>query len=115
MKREFDFEEVGKKVPYQLPADFFEKMQDEVLTRVNEPENRVLKSSKKRYIKLMPSIIAVAAVLSAVVYIPLRNHQEEVEQISQASVVEDVSWIEDMSDEDLQSMSDFTDCDIFMK
>ena len=108
MEKEFDFENIGKKVPYRAPEGFFEDVQKNVLARTQQPHRR-----RQFLLRLSPVIIATAAVFSAIAFLP-RNYQEvTIEQISQA-VADNSDWIEEMSDEELEAMDDFSNNDIFM-
>ena len=108
MKREFDFEEIGKKVPYQVSDAFFENMQRDVMARTCSKKPR-----RHLMLRLAPVITAAAAVLVAVLYLPVHDHHLKEVPITQAKTV-DESWIEHISDEDLELMSDFSEYDIFM-
>ena len=108
MKRDFDFEEVGKKVPYQIPEGFFEEMQRNVLEQTKKRKSR-----KSIVLRLVPVISAAAAVLVAVLFIPFHQDGLNDKPLTQAVAVDD-GWIEHISDEDLELMSDFSDYDIFM-
>ena len=108
MKKEFDFEDIGKQVPYRVPEGFFDEMQKNVMERTRQPAKR-----RKLMLRLSPVILAAAAVLSAIVFLPRHYEPARVEHISQATA-ESSSWIEDMSDEDLEAMDEFSSYDIFM-
>ena len=108
MKRNFDFEEMGKKIPYQVPDAFFEEMQKNVMARTCTKKPNI-----HFILRLAPVVAAAAAVLAAVLYLPVHDYRMEQVSITQAKTV-DESWIEHISDEDLQLMSDFSDYDIFM-
>ena len=109
MNKDFDIDQLDKKTPYQVPDAFFEKMQSEVMGRVQES------SPKKRSVfRFIPVISAAAAVLTAVLYLPLHSTQKNVMPMTQATMVEN-DWIEDLSDEDLEFINDFSEYDIFMK
>ena len=109
MKRDFDFEEVGKQVPYQIPEGFFEEMQKNVLEQTKKRKT----NNKTLVLRLVPVISAAAAVVAAVLFLPIHTEQIKDNSLTQATVVDD-AWIEHVSDEDLQMMSDFSDYDIFM-
>ena len=40
MNKEFDFNEVGKRMPFRTPDGFFERMQAETLKRVAEEKRK---------------------------------------------------------------------------
>ena len=108
MKKDFDFENIGKQVPYRVPAGFFDEMQKNVMERTKRSVRR-----RKLLLRLSPVVLAAAAVLSAIVFLPQHYEPVRVEHISQATA-ESSSWIEDMSDEDLEAMDEFASYDIFM-
>ena len=108
MKQEFDLDKIGKKVPYRVPEAFFEEMQKNVMDKVNHP-----KRCRTIWLRLSPVIVAAAAVLSAVMFLPRNYEEENVGKISLVTV-ESSDWIEDMSDEDLQAMDEIAECDVFM-
>ena len=40
MEQSFDFEQVGKKMPYSVPDGFFEKMETEVMSQLAASQRR---------------------------------------------------------------------------
>ena len=38
MKKEFDFDDIGKRTPYLTPEHYFEEMQDKVIMAVKKAE-----------------------------------------------------------------------------
>ena len=40
MEKDFDFKEIGKRIPFRTPEGFFERMQAETLKRVAEEKRR---------------------------------------------------------------------------
>ena len=109
MNKDFDIDKLDKKVPYQVPDAFFEKMQKEVVGRVGEPAVK-----KRSVFRLIPIISAAAAVLTAVLFLPMHTSQKTVAPMSQATLVEN-DWIEELSDEELEMINDVSEYDIFMK
>lgn len=101
MMKHFDFDEIGKKTPYRIPEGFFDEMQQHVLQQTEEPQHKLISLKRISY-----AVIGMAAAVSAFIFIP--HHSTEVEQSAS------ISWIEQMSDEDLQAMNDMTEYDIFM-
>lgn len=108
MKKDFDFGDVGKRVPYGIPEGFFDEVQKNVMERTQKPVRY-----RTKVLRFTPAILAVAAVLAAIAFLPVREQETKVDNISQVAD-DNVSWIEDLSDEELEAMSDFSDCDIFM-
>lgn len=109
MTEQFDFDKIGKKVPYRIPDGFFDDMQQQVLKRTEEPRRR-----RTMITRISSVIIGMAAVVSAFVFIPrvvTTSPDAQESAITEASMF---SWIEELSDEDLQAMDDITDYDIFM-
>lgn len=61
MKKEFDFDKIGKRMPYTTPDGFFDKMEDDIWKKV-----------KRKPIRLhlvMRSVIAVAASIALILII----------------------------------------------
>ena len=87
MKKEFDIEkEVGKKMPYNIPDAFFDKLEDNIMTQLKEEEQqrqrpvvmRVVRNNWKSIISL--SVAACAAVLLVVRHnIPEKEAQQPYE------------------------------------
>lgn len=108
MNNDFDFDKIGKQVPYRVPEGFFEEMQQNVMERTKQPRKR-----RTLLLRLTPVILATAAVLSAIAFLPENYQEQQVENISQATT-DNASWIEEMSDEDLEAMDDISSYDVFM-
>ena len=58
MKKEFDFDKIGKRMPYTTPDGFFEKMEDDVWKKVKHKPIRLR--------LITQSIIAVAASIALI-------------------------------------------------
>ena len=103
-----DFEDIGKQVPYRVPDGFFEDVQQNVMERTSHSAKR-----RMRILRFSPVILAAAAVLSGIIFLPEISHVPQVENISQVTA-DNNNWIENVSDEDLEAMDDFLSYDIFM-
>lgn len=103
MTKHVDFDNIGKKTPYRIPEGFFEEMQQQVLHQVEEKPHRRLLSIKH----LSYAAIGVAAAAAAFIFVPRDNAEIDQEYNT-------ISWIEQLSDEDLKTMDDISDYDIFM-
>lgn len=116
MKKDFDFDDIGKRTPYYMPDGFFEEMQQKVMTQVAAKKQR-------RYMRLVIATIATAAVLAGIFFIPswyqtstaqhsgtdilaVETHHDTAEPIDK--------WIRDLSDEELEELVNFSEYDIFL-
>lgn len=117
MKKEFDFDDIGKKTPYRVPEGFFEEMQCNVRkhTYGGRHENR-------RLWTLISVGIATAAVLTGFLFLPSRHWQDD-GNISGMKILDTESctaaaptdkWIREISDEELEELVSFSESDIFL-
>ena len=104
MTKDFDFDKIGKKTPYRVPEGFFDEMQQQVMQQVEKPGRRNLFVRRMSY-----AVIAAAAAVLAFVFIPFYSNDKQA--ISETT---SYSWIEQLSDDDLQSLDNLSDNDIFM-
>lgn len=108
MKRDFDFKEIGKQVPYRIPEGFFDELQQ------NVPSKTTKRTSPRRILlTMLPSGLAAAAVLAAVIFLPVKTHEAPNESLSQV-FEKNSEWIEELSDEDLTAMDEFGYMDVFI-
>jgi hypothetical protein len=117
MNKEFDFNEVGKRMPFRTPDGFFERMQAETLKRVAEEKRK-----KKLYrLKVGVSVaLAMAAMICGFLFLPV-SQPEKTEQattvdwMAQLSPGEDAMdlYIQHLTDEELEHWMDFSENDIF--
>ena len=102
MTNHIDFDEIGKKTPYRIPEGFFDEMQEKVLQQVEKSHDRRPMLKQISY-----AVIGMAAAVAAFVFIPHSTNDIEQESAS-------ISWVEQVSDEDLKAMADIAEYDIFM-
>ena len=117
MNKEFDFNEVGKRMPFRTPEGFFERMQAETLKRVAEEKRK-----KKLYrLKVGVSVaLAMAAMICGFLFLPV-SQPEKTEQattvdwMAQLSPGEDAMdlYIQHLTDEELEHWMEFSENDIF--
>ena len=117
MNKEFDFNEVGKRMPFRTPEGFFERMQAETLRRVAEEKRK-----KKLYrLKVGVSVaLAMAAMICGFLFLPV-SQPEKTEQattvdwMAQLSPGEDAMdlYIQNLTDEELEDWMEFSENDIF--
>lgn len=117
MKKEFDFDDIGKKTPYRVPEGFFEEMQRTVQQRTS--------GSRPAGRRLWPTVctgIAVAAMLAGLLFVPFRFGQDNAGTPDALSLAVDSrtaalsadNWIREMSDEELEELVSFSESDIFL-
>ena len=117
MNKEFDFNEVGKRMPFRTPDGFFERMQAETLKRVAEEKR------KKKLYRLKVGVLvalAMAAMICGFLFLPV-SQPEKTEQattvdwMAQLSPGEDAMdfYIQHLTDEELEHWMEFSENDIF--
>ena len=117
MNKEFDFNEVGKRMPFRTPDGFFERMQAETLKRVAEEKR------KKKLYRLKVGVSAalvMAAMICGFLFLPV-SQPEKTEQattvdwMAQLSPGEDAMdfYIQNLTDEELEDWMEFSENDIF--
>ena len=106
MKKDFDFDDIGKRTPYRTPEGFFEDVQRKVMERAG------LKQQRKSHTKLIIStVITIAAVWVGFLFVPSLRQADEV----LANGTEPVDkWIKELSDEELEELVSFSENDIFL-
>lgn len=68
MDKNFDFNQVGKRMPYSTPDDFFAKMQSDIIDAVQDSSANVTDvKTKKRHVRkwLWPVSLSAAAAIAA--------------------------------------------------
>ena len=117
MNKDFDFNEVGKRMPFRTPDGFFERMQAETLKRVAEEKRK-----KKLYrLKVGVSVaLAMAAMICGFLFLPagLPDRAEQpttVDWMAQLTPGEDAMdlYIQNLTDEELEHWMEFSENDIF--
>lgn len=70
MDREYNLDRVGKKMPFSMPEDFFDKMQANVLAQVAKEEQQKKKHPRKAMVRrIWLAAASVAAAVSVVLLI----------------------------------------------
>ena len=81
MKKDFDFDDIGKRTPYRTPDGFFEDVQRKVMERAG------VKQQRKSHMKLIIStVITMAAVLIGFLFVPSLRQADEVKTSSSKAV-----------------------------
>ena len=113
MKKDFDFDDIGKRTPYRTPEGFFEDVQRKVMERAG------LKQQRKSHTKLIIStVVAIAAVLAGILFVPSLRQMDEVKSSSSNTLADGTEpvdkWIKELSDEELEELVSFSENDIFL-
>ena len=66
MEKTFDFENIGKRMPYTVPDDFFTKLEESVMdeVKVQKSEATALPERNKTVIIAIRSLLAIAAAVA---------------------------------------------------
>ena len=117
MDKDFDFDNIGKRTPYRTPDNFFEETQRKILERTVDEQRK-----KRRLKRIIPTVIAVAAVLAGILFTPsLRYMNTDTPSASNILAVDKNNvttdpvdkWIKELSDEELEELVSFSENDIF--
>ena len=122
MKKDFDFKEIGKKMPYSVPDRFFDEMENELVKQVVSPQPKLHRFPLKR---VMASILSAAAVVGGIAFFlsteepePASVPSAELWMVDAAQQTEIDDWEEyvyQLSDEDLEDWISMDELDVFME
>lgn len=71
MKKNFDFKQIGRRMPYSVPEDFFNEMEKNILAETTERE----KTARPRHRTMMRRLVAaITTIAAAVMLIVVFNH-----------------------------------------
>lgn len=118
--KDFDFDDIGKKIPYRTPEGFFDEMLGKVMERAS------IRKKRKRRLRLMISgMVTIAAVFVGILFIPFFSldktditvppvAQVLVAETNQAVVEPMDKWINELPDEELEEFVNFSENDLFL-
>ena len=115
MSKDFDFNEIGKRMPYRVPDAFFENVQANVLKRAGEEKKR-LRIHRLRWRASVA--LAIAAMLCGILFfveVPKEVSQESLatDWIAQGETDAIELYLRDLSDDELQEWIEFSENDIY--
>jgi hypothetical protein len=77
MDKTFDFEQVGKKIPYNVPDGFFDKLEENVMSEIKADNIKSAqpkpKAQKARTVKMTFRILLAAAAAVALFFVVTKN------------------------------------------
>lgn len=118
MKKDFDFDDIGKRTPYRTPEGFFDDVQQKVMERTGVKQQR-----KSRLKLIVSTVITMAALLAGFLFVPTLYHTDTQMSVSSSTLAiertngstESVDkWISELSDEELEELVSFSENDIFL-
>ena len=114
MKKEFDFDDIGKKTPYRVPEGFFDEMQRNVRKHTYGS-----KPAGHRLWITVSTGIAIAAALVGFLFMPslFREGDRGGQMLDTGNCTAAApadKWIREMSDEELEELVRFSESDIFL-
>lgn len=80
MSKNFDFDNMGKRMPYSTPEGFFDNLEDSILSRVDA--ETVTKKRHPRLRIIISSIAATAAAVAVVLIVGIKSQQPAAPSIS---------------------------------
>ena len=125
MKREFDFNDIGKRMPYKVPEGFFDTLEDNIMSEIRKPENghdcladKRTRTSGKTAARtwkiggaklILPTAVSAAAAVLLIFYIT-RSGADTAEPCTMESVETAYS---NLSPEDQEFIREIYENDIF--
>lgn len=121
MEKDFDFKELGKRMPYKVPDAYFKELEETITTRTG------IRKSQKYRLWIYIHTLAAVAVLAGLLFLPaywhrdgeqaLRTSQEKQPSgagISDATYTVPAPAIEELSDEELEEIIGLSSIDVFL-
>ena len=117
--KEFDFDDIGKKTPYRIPEGFFDEMQHKVMECTSGE-----KRCGRRLRLIISGVIVAAAMMAGILFVPFMYSDEDmvvspapqilVAETNHTNVEPVDKWINELSDEELEELVNFSENDIFL-
>lgn len=118
MEKQFDFNQVGKRMPYGVPDGFFDRLQDNVMHEIKEAQDsqpaKTFKSKPRKawFVRLAPITAVAAAALVALLLIPYGMPKETTPQEGSYAKVEQA--FDNLSDADRNYLISAYQDDLFL-
>lgn len=111
MDKQFDFGQIGKRMPYNVPDGFFDQLEQNVMAEVKANRNDAKKNRQKaRTIRMVfPTLIAAAAAV-ALFFVVTKNEPTEPATDSFANV--ELAY-NNLSNEDQEYLQEMYEDDVF--
>ena len=112
MDKQFNFEQVGKRMPYNVPDGFFEQLEQNVMVEVTAGNIATEKPKQKaRTVKMTFRILLTAAAAVALFFVVTKNMPSDTTEDSFANV--ELAY-NNLSTEDQEFLIEIYEEDVFM-
>ena len=112
MDKTFDFEQVGKRMPYNVPDGFFDQLEQNVMVEVTAGNIATEKPKQKaRTVKMTFRILLTAAAAVALFFVVTKNMPSDTTEDSFANV--ELAY-NNLSPEDQEFLIEIYEEDVFM-
>ena len=112
MDKQFDFEQLGKRMPYNVPDGFFDQLEQNVMAEVTAGNIATEKPKQKaRTVKMTFRILLTAAAAVALFFVVTKNMPSDTTEDSFANV--ELAY-NNLSPEDQEFLIEIYEEDVFM-
>ena len=113
MDKQFNFEQVGKRMPYNVPDGFFDQLEQNVMAEVQLDNTAIEKPKQKaRTVKMTFRILLAAAAAVALFFVVTKNLPNDDTQADTFANVE--LAYNNLSNEDQEFLIEIYEEDVFM-
>lgn len=117
MKDAFDFDRIGKRMPYRTPDGFFDKMEEDVMSRLKEQDSLfnakvTMKKPVRSYKLIVRSLVSVAAV--AIIALVIGSVLKEETSSSVVDTADLIQAFNQLDDADQLELLSTYQSDVFM-
>lgn len=117
MKDAFDFDRIGKRMPYRTPDGFFDKMEEDVMSRLKEQDSLfnakvTMKKPVRSYKLIVRSLASVAAV--AIIALVIGSVLKEETSSSVVDTADLIQAFNQLDDADQLELLSTYQSDVFM-
>ncbi|WP_077154800.1 hypothetical protein [Bacteroides bouchesdurhonensis] len=118
MDKDFDFDNIGKQIPYRTSDNFFEEVQRKVMEQTGITQRR----KRCRLHMIVATTFAAVAVLAGLLFVPSFLPADSPLSDTKVLAIDNVTlsvdpvdnWIKNLSDEELEELVSFSENDIFL-
>ena len=114
MDKQFSFEQVGKRMPYNVPNGFFDQLEQDVIAEVTADDTVTEKPKvKARTVKMTFRILLAAAATVALFFVVTKNMPSDTTTTEDSFVNVELAY-NNLSPEDQEFLIEIYEEDVFM-